>query len=70
MKTENMPIGVITCFGLPVYSEADLNSEIICKVRYLSEVMIDPGMSTADFYKVYTAVGVEGFCQKDFICYK
>ena len=70
MKTENMPIGVVTCFGLPVYSEADMSSEIICKVRYLSEVMIDPDMSTADFYKVYTAVGVEGFCQKDFICYK
>ena len=70
MKTEIMPIGVVTCFGLPVYSEADLNSEIICKVQYLSEVMIDPSMSTADFYKVYTAVGVEGFCQKDFICYK
>ena len=70
MRTENMPIGVVTCFGLPVYSEADMSSEIFCNVRYSSEVMIDPDMSTADFYKVYTAAGVEGFCQKDFICYK
>lgn len=65
MKTEDMPIGVVIYPGLPIYSEADSSSEIICKVRYLSEVMIDPGMSTADFYKIYTAIGVEGYCQKD-----
>lgn len=67
MKTEDMPIGVVTCPGLPIYLDADLNSEIVCKVRYLSEVMIDPDMSTADFYKIYTAIGAEGFCQKDFV---
>ena len=32
--------------------------------------MIDPDMSTADFYKVYTAMGAEGFCEKDFIAVK
>lgn len=67
MKTEDMPIGVVTCPGLPIYSDADLSSEIVCKVRYLSEVMIDPDMSTADFYKIYTAIGAEGYCQKDFV---
>lgn len=67
MKTEDMPIGVVICPGLPIYSEADLNSEIICKARYLSEVMIDPDMSTADFYKICTAIGAEGFCQKDHV---
>lgn len=67
MKTEDMPIGVVTCPGLPIYSDADLNSEIVCKVRYLSEVMIDPDMSTADFYKIYTAIGAEGYCQRDFV---
>jgi hypothetical protein len=65
MRTEDMPVGIITCPGLPLYSEADLCSEIVCKLRYLSEVMIDPDMSTADFCKVYTAMGAEGFCQKD-----
>lgn len=67
MRTEPTPIGVINCLGLPLYSEADLNSEIICKLRYLSEVMIDPAMSTVDFYKICTAIGVEGFCEKDFV---
>lgn len=70
MRTKDMPIGVVTCLGLAVYSEADQNSEVVCRVKYFAELMIDPDMSTADFYKVYTAMGAEGFCEKDFIAVK
>ena len=31
---------------------------------------IDAGESTEDFYKIYTAIGAEGFCQKEFITIK
>lgn len=70
MKTEEMLIGVANCLRLHVHTEPDLNSEIVCKVRYLTEVMIDPVNSTKDFYKIYTAIGAEGYCQKDLLTIK
>ena len=70
MKTEEMLTGVANCLRLHIHTEPDLNSEIVCKVRYLTEVMIDPDNSTKDFYKIYTAMGTEGFCQKDLLTIK
>ena len=70
MKTEEMLVGIANCLRLHIYSEPDFNSEIVCKVRYLTELMIDPVGSTKDFYKIYTAIGAEGFCQKDLITIK
>lgn len=70
MKTEAMLTGVSNCLRLGIYSEPDLDSEIICKVRYLTELEIDLNNSTDDFYKVYTAIGAEGFCLKKFITIK
>ena len=67
MKTEEMLIGIVNCLRLHIHAEPDLNSEVVCKVRYLTEVMIDPVNSTKDFYKIYTAIGVEGFCEKDLL---
>lgn len=67
MKTENMPIGVVNCLRLHIYSEPNLESEIVCKIRYSTEVVIDLDSSTEDFYKIYTAIGAEGFCQKDLV---
>lgn len=67
MKTEEMPIGVVNCLRLHIHSEPSLDSDIVCKVRYLTEVMIDPINSTEDFYKIYTAFGAEGFCQNDLL---
>lgn len=67
MKTETMPIGVVNYLRLHIYSEPNLESEIICKIRYSTEVVIDLDNSTDDFYKIYTAIGAEGFCQKDLV---
>lgn len=67
METKDMPIGVVNCLRLHIHSEPNLESEIVCKIRYLTEVMIDTEASTEDFYKIYTAIGAEGFCQKDLI---
>lgn len=67
MKTEEMPIGVANCLRLHIYAEPRTDSEIICKVRYLTELSIDLENSTEDFYKVCTAIGAEGFCEKDLV---
>lgn len=60
-------IGIANCLRLHIHSEPTLESEIICKVRYLTELDIDMEHSTEDFYKVCTAIGAEGFCQKELV---
>lgn len=70
MKTRNMQTGMVNCLRLHILSEPRLDSEVVCKVRYLTEVAIDMEKSTEDFYKIYTAIGAEGFCRKDQITIK
>ena len=70
MNTDNMQTGIANCLRLHIFSEPTTDSEIVCKVRYLTEVEIDLNESTDDFYKVYTAVGAAGFCKKDQITIK
>lgn len=70
MKTEEMLTGVVNCLRLHIHSESSLDSEIVCKVRYLTELKIDRKNSTKEFYKVFTATGAEGFCQKEHVTIK
>lgn len=70
MTADNMQTGFANCLRLHIHAEPSLDSEIVCKVRYLTEVEIDQKNSTEDFYKIYTAIGAEGFCQKDLITIK
>ena len=70
MKTDEMLIGIVDCLRLHIYAQPDVNSEVVCKIRYLTEVMIDPVNSTEDFYKICTAIGAEGFCPKDLLTIK
>ena len=67
---ENMREAVTNCLRLHVLAEPDANAEVVCKLRYLTEVMIDLDSSTEDFYKIYTAIGAEGFCQKELVTIK
>lgn len=67
---EDTQIGVVNCLRLHIFSEPNLASEVVCKVRYLTEVAIDLNSSTEEFYKIYTAIGAEGFCKKDLITIK
>lgn len=59
--------GIANCLRLHIHSEPNTDSEIVCKVRYLTELYIDVDESTEDFYKVCTAIGAEGFCQKELV---
>lgn len=67
METKNMPIGVANCLRLHIFTEPNMESDIVCKVRYLTELAVDLDNSTDDFYKVHTAIGAEGFCRKDLV---
>lgn len=67
---EDMQIGIVNCLRLHILSEPRLDSEVVCKVRYLTEVAIDLNSSTEGFYKICTAIGAEGFCQKELITLK
>lgn len=70
MKAKNRPIGVANCLRLHIHTEPNKESEIVCKVRYLTELELDLTASTEDYYKVFTATGAEGFCQKEYITVK
>lgn len=70
MNAEKLQPGFVNCLRLHIHSEPNLNSEVVCKVRYLTEVEVDLENSTNDFYKIYTAIGAEGYCEKYLITIK
>lgn len=58
------------CECLRVRKESNVDSEELCIINKLSEVVIDLDNSTDYFYKVKTSEGVEGYCMKKFITIK
>ena len=70
-KAPAATIGVVAgCAMLRVRAAASTTSDVICQISVNTEVTIDKQNSTADFYKVCTSAGVEGFCMKKFITVK
>lgn len=70
-KTKKPLRGVTTkTFLLNVRKEPDVNSEIVHRLSYSSEVFIDEENSTDEWYKIRTKNGVEGFCMKVYIFVK
>lgn len=61
---------VDNCEHLRVRKESNVDSEELCIISKLSEVVIDLDNSTDYFYKVKTSEGVEGYCMKKFITVK
>lgn len=61
---------VDNCECLRVREESNVDSEELCIINKLSEVVIDLDNSTDYFYKVTTSEGVEGYCMKKFITIK
>jgi uncharacterized protein YgiM (DUF1202 family) len=60
--------GMVTdCVKLNVRKEPSVNADIVCMIAGATEVEIDETQSTEEFYKIYTAAGIEGFCMKKFI---
>lgn len=67
---KNLKTGFVNCLRLHVHEKPDLDSEIVCKLRYLTEVVVDTKESTGEFYKVYTAIGAEGYASKECVTIK
>lgn len=70
MNYEDAIIGTVNFVEIDVYSEPNVNSSIVCKIRYMSEVVVDLKNSTDNFYKICSAIGADGFCQKSLITLK
>jgi uncharacterized protein YgiM (DUF1202 family) len=61
---------VVGCERLRVRKLPDKNSEVLGVVTEDSKIMIDPNKSTTNWYAVYTAAGLEGYCMKKYISTK
>lgn len=74
LEEANQPIepidGVVTATKLNVRKLPSPNAEVLAVINQNSKVQIDTEASTVDWYKVYTAAGVEGYCMKKFITVK
>ena len=58
---------VADCKRLNVRSETTKDSDIVCTIDEETEVMVNLDESTVDWYKVYLADGIEGYCLAEFI---
>lgn len=61
-------IGIVTdCVKLNVREDATPTATIVGTIGADTELVVDMAESTADFYKVITSAGIEGYCMKRFI---
>ena len=70
VETASFTTGVVNCKLLRMREAANTDAEVICELPEGTEVQINEAESTAEFYKVTTSAGVEGFCMKKFITIK
>lgn len=61
---------VYNCEKLNVRQEPKATAPIVCELFRNAEVEIQEFGSTDDFYMVYTASGITGFCMKKYILEK
>lgn len=52
---------------LIIHEKPDFKSYSVCSICSGERVMIDDEESTDHMYKVFTEIGIEGFCDKNFI---
>lgn len=67
-KTETQVYGtVVNCKNLNVRKRPNQKSESVLIIGAESKVKVDKSKSTAEFYKVCTASGAEGYCMKQYV---
>lgn len=67
-EVENFVTGhVASCSQLNVRSEPSVKAEVLHMIPCGTEVLVDLIKSTEDFYAIYTASGLTGFCMKTYI---
>lgn len=71
VKVEKIKMGKVEgCAKLNVRKRPNATAEVVCTIDKNTEVEINMDKSTAKFYKICTATGVQGFCMKEFIAVK
>lgn len=71
VKVEKFKMGKVEgCSKLNVRKRPNATAEVVCTIDKNTDVEINIDKSTAKFYKICTATGVQGFCMKDFIAVK
>ena len=58
---------VVNCAKLNVRAEPDIDARIVCVLDAMSKIEIDVAKSTDEWFKVCTAIGVEGYCMRKFV---
>lgn len=67
-ETASLAKGVVVdCSKLRVRKEASDTADVLDLLEVSTEVQVDLESSTADFFKVFTESGIEGYCMKKFI---
>lgn len=58
---------VVGCFGLNVREHPDRAADALYVLPGNTEVKVDINAKYGDWYRVFTASGIEGFCMKKYI---
>lgn len=56
-------ICVADAVRLPILSEPRSDADVVCKVRYLTELEIIRELPREGYFQVCTAIGAEGYCE-------
>lgn len=59
--------GVVDSIRLHILSAPRSDADVVCKVRYLTELRIVDEMPDSDYIKVCTAIGAEGYCDRNLV---
>lgn len=58
---------VVNCAKLNVRENATVDSGIVCILDAMAEIEIDVKKSTENWFYIYTAIGAEGYCMKQYV---
>ena len=61
-------IGIVAnAYKLHIYKDPSIESDIIFSVYPHSELVVDLSKSTAEWLCVCTAIGIEGYCLREYV---
>lgn len=67
-QTDTVKAGIVTdCLKLNIRKDPNPSAEIMATVDALTELKVYDSFKHADFYKVCTASGIEGYCMKKYV---
>lgn len=58
---------VANCSKLNVRAEPNLFADVVAVLDADTEIKINAAQSNRDWFKIYTAIGVEGYCMRRFV---